>query len=189
VEPVLQERVLLSPGNPNQGRAVFAAKGCSSCHAVRGRGGSEGPDLSQSSLHRSAEASAGIMWNHALTMIARMREKGVAWPSFTTTELADLIAYLYFLPFADPPGDAQLGEQAFKTRSCADCHSDDAASTHPGPDLLQSEVTKSSPSLVAAMWNHAPFMKQAILGEGRPWPELTGDDLRNLLAYLRREGS
>jgi hypothetical protein len=28
-------------------------------------------------------------------------------------------------------------------------------------------------------------MKTAILGEGRPWPELSGQDLRDLLAYLK----
>ncbi len=187
VEPVLQERLLLAPGNPNQGHAVFDAKGCSSCHAVRGRGGREGPDLSESSLHRSAEATAGIMWNHSVTMIARMRDKGLSWPRFTTPELADLIAYLYFLPFDDPPGDPKLGLEVFTTRSCVDCHAGEAGAMHPGPDLAGSDAARSPPSLVASMWNHAPFMKEAILAEGRPWPELTGDDLRNLLAFLRQE--
>jgi len=36
------------------------------------------------------------------------------------------------------------------------------------------------------MWNHAPLMREAILCEGLPWPELTGRDLRDLRAYLRR---
>jgi mono/diheme cytochrome c family protein len=178
------ERMLLAPGNPNRGRTLFETKECSACHPVRGRGGSGAPDLSQSDLHRSAEAIAGAMWNHALTMKTSMRERGVDWPRFETAELADLIAFLYFLPFADPPGDPRRGEEVFATKSCAGCHSERQASLHQGPDLAGTLATTSPGALVAAMWNHAPVMREAILGEGRPWPELAGDDLRDLFAYL-----
>jgi mono/diheme cytochrome c family protein len=180
------ERMLLAPGNPNRGADMFEEKGCSACHPLRGRGGSGAPDLSQSDLHRSAEAIAGTMWNHALTMRASMKAKGVGWPHFGTTELADLIAFLYFLPFADPPGDPTRGKEVFATKSCADCHSDGQASLHQGPDLAGTRATASPEALVAAMWNHAHVMRQAILGEGRPWPELTGNDLRDLFAYLEQ---
>jgi hypothetical protein len=56
--------------------------------------------------------------------------------------------------------------------------------TNPGPALANTEASTSSAALVAAMWNHAPIMKDAILGEGRPWPELTGEELRDLYAFL-----
>jgi hypothetical protein len=36
------------------------------------------------------------------------------------------------------------------------------------------------------MWDHAPIMKEAILRKGLPWPELTGDELRDLHAYLKQ---
>jgi mono/diheme cytochrome c family protein len=187
-EPGPQERMILSPGNPNNGQKVFQAKGCSSCHLLGGLGGGSGPDLTESDLHRSAESIAGIMWNHAVEMRASMREKGIEWPNFTATELADLIAFLYFLSFADKPGDPEMGREVFAQQSCGECHSDDASS-HPGPDLLSSETVSSPALLVAAMWNHAPVMKEAIVSEGRRWPELTGNDLRDLLAYLKREAS
>ncbi|MFI5168144.1 MAG: c-type cytochrome [Thermoanaerobaculales bacterium] len=180
-----QEHILIAPGNPNAGRALFAAKGCASCHPVRGVGGGSGPDLAHTSLHRPAEAIADAMWNHAFAMAPRMEQAGIGWPHLTTPELADLIAYLYFIPFSDPPGDASRGAEVFATRSCATCHAGGNEAAHHGPALAGSPAANSPEALVAAMWNHAPVMKEAILGEGRPWPELTGAELRDLLAYLR----
>jgi mono/diheme cytochrome c family protein len=183
---VPQQGVLLAPGNPNRGQAIFAAKGCASCHGKGARGG-EGPDLARAPLPRSAEAIAGTMWNHALAMQDRMQERGIGWPSFTTEELADLVAFLYFLPFTDPPGDAARGAALFRERSCADCHTAKGGREHPGPDLAGGQAGRSATTLVAAMWTHAPLMADAILGEGRPWPELTGGQLRDLLAFLKRQ--
>ena len=53
--------------------------------------------------------------------------------------------------------------------------------------VSEAGVIGSHADFVAAMWNHAPLMKESILGEGRPWPELNGGDLRNILAYLAAE--
>lgn len=179
--------VLLAPGNPNQGRLVFDAKGCSSCHGDDARGG-EGPDLMRASLPRSAEAMAGTMWNHALEMHGRMSERGIGWPTFSTEEFADLLAFVYFLPFSDPPGNSARGAAVFEERSCSSCHSPDAKGEHVGPELVGSKAGRSPESLVAAMWSHAPLMAEAILSEGRPWPELNGEQLRDLLAYLKEKG-
>ena len=55
-----QERMLVAPGNPNQGRELFQSKGCPMCHGRNARGDG-GPDLTRSDLHRSAEAIAGSM--------------------------------------------------------------------------------------------------------------------------------
>jgi len=179
----LRERLLLAPGDPNHGRSLFVNKGCATCH---GKSGGGAPDLNDADLHRSAEALAGNMWNHALEMNDAMREEGIEWPNFTTSELADLIAYLYFLPFSDPAGDPARGKLVFVSRACADCHGGRQSSSHPGPELTGEKVAGSPAAMVAAMWNHAPMMKEVILEEGRPWPRLTGADLRDLLAYLRQ---
>lgn len=177
-----QERVLLAPGNPNAGRELFRSRGCATCHGDDGRGG-EGPDLSGVGLHRSAEGIAGAMWNHALAMREVMEQRGIGWPEFTTSELADVVAFLYFLPFGDPPGDPDRGRQIFTARSCAGCHGGGEAERR-GPDLAGTDAASSPEALVAAMWSHAPVMSEAVLAEGRPWPLLSGEDLRALLAYL-----
>jgi len=188
--PGLQDRLLLTPGNPNEGRRIFASKGCSSCHGASARGGGGGPDLSRFPLPRPAEAIAGTMWNHSFAMNDAMRARGIDWPRFENSELADLVAFLYFLPFSDRPGDAFMGEEVFSNRSCDVCHSPSGIQEDripiTAPDLAGSTVASSPAALVAAMWNHAPIMREAILAEGRPWPELSGGDLRNLRSFLLR---
>lgn len=180
-----QERVLLSPGNPNRGSLLFVAKGCATCHGDDGRGGDAGPDLAAAGLPRPAEAIAGTMWNHGLAMGALMRARGVGWPELSASELADLVAFLYFLPFSDPPGQPEAGAEVF-ARSCAGCHAPGAGGEQIGPELGGSDVLGSAPAFVAAMWNHAPIMRETILAEGSPWPELTGEDLRDLLGHLEQ---
>lgn len=180
-----KDRTFLAPGNPNSGRRLFSAKGCSRCHGADARGGTDGPDLGDLDLRQSAEAISGRMWNHALDMREAMRERGVGWPRFEETELADLVAFLYFLPFADPPGDPAHGEQVFRTRSCIVCHVESREAVG-APDLFASDAVQSNETLMAAMWNHAPAMLRKFLSESEPWPELTGPELRDLAAYLQR---
>lgn len=183
-----QERLLLAPGNPNSGREVFARKGCVTCHGADARGGDDAPALGSSDLHRSAEGIAGSMWNHALVMGDFMRERGVRWPTFQDRELADLVAYLFFLPFADSAGDPERGAEVFEQRSCAECHGPEELGLPQGaikgPSLGGSTVAARPAALMAAMWNHAPMMKTAILGEALPWPELSGAELRDLRSFL-----
>jgi mono/diheme cytochrome c family protein len=178
---------LLAPGNPNRGRELFRIKGCASCHGGDARGGDGGPNLAASDLHRSAEAIAGVMWNHALAMNSVMRERGIGWPRFEQAELADLVAFLYFLPFADPPGDPARGREVFAEQSCGKCHPAGRASIQPPPDVgpdLGGFGAGTPAALVAAMWSHAPMMKRVILRDGRPWPQVAGRDLRDLHAFL-----
>lgn len=181
--------VFLSPGNPNRGRELFRSKGCATCHGQEAGGGLGGPDLHLAELHESAEAIAGRMWSHALEMHDIMLERGVGWPRFDESELADLLAYLYFLPFQDPGGDPVRGAEVFRDRFCGDCHggerqAGETPEERGGPALEGSAVAASPAALVAAMWSHAPIMKHRILAEGRPWPELSGQELRDVRAYL-----
>ena len=43
------------PGNPAQGKVLFAAQGCGGCHIVDGVGGNLGPELTEVGARRSAE--------------------------------------------------------------------------------------------------------------------------------------
>jgi mono/diheme cytochrome c family protein len=178
-----REPGLLAPGNPNRGAVLFAEKGCSHCHGADGHGGEEGPNLGEADLHRPAEEIAGLMWNHALEMNATMTKLGIEWPQLTTAELADLVAFLYFLNFSDGPGDPERGSKVFHARGCIDCHhAGNPAPPHAGPDLGGRSF--SSPALVAAMWNHAPIVKKYLLNQGKRWSQLSGDDLRDLRAFF-----
>ena len=43
------------PGNPVEGKALFASHGCAGCHIVEGFGGNFGPELTEVGARRSAE--------------------------------------------------------------------------------------------------------------------------------------
>jgi len=53
-----------------------------------------------------------------------------------------------------------------------------------GPDLAQSQVTKSALGLATAMWNHAPEMFDVTQSQRVEWPRFEGDEMRDLAAYL-----
>jgi hypothetical protein len=38
--------------------------------------------------------------------------------------------------------------------------------------------------LSSAMWNHAPVMETQFRERGLPWPRFSGDEVRDLVAYL-----
>src|SRR5262245_57820220 len=82
------------PGNMQVGKRLFAEKRCVLCHQVGGVGGVVGPDLDQLAQSSSPISIAAALWNHGPSMSAAMRARGIKRPSFTGTELQDLIAYL-----------------------------------------------------------------------------------------------
>ena len=45
------------------------------------------------------------MWNKGPAVLGKMSQTPIGIPKFTPKEMADLIAYLYFLHFIDEPGN------------------------------------------------------------------------------------
>jgi cytochrome c len=82
------------PGDARRGQELLVSKGCLRCHAVRGKGGSVGPDFEQAKELDQPVTVVAAMWNHASGMAEKMREKAVTWPAFTEQEMGDLVAYL-----------------------------------------------------------------------------------------------
>lgn len=83
-------------GDPAHGAKLFLHdRGCGLCHTEGNKGGpGAAPDLRRSELIQSPGALAAAMWNHAATMLPRMKQKNVAWPLFEKNDLADILAYL-----------------------------------------------------------------------------------------------
>jgi mono/diheme cytochrome c family protein len=70
-----------------EGLKVFNASGCTSCHAVRGIGGTSGPDLSR----------AGFRWEEATIRTQIVTPQDTEMPAFdslTPQQLDDLVAFL-----------------------------------------------------------------------------------------------
>ncbi|MFQ6113590.1 MAG: c-type cytochrome, partial [bacterium] len=180
-----KERVYMSPGNPQRGEIVFKEKGCLDCHAMEGVGHDIGPDFEDLDWDYSVTEIAGVMWNHGVEMAAIMEEQQISWPKFSGKEMADLIAYLYFLRFSDKPGDAQEGQKVFSDKGCVHCHGVDAQGGEYAPDLSKSKGLVSAINMAQIMWNHAPVMEEKIAEKILRWPEFTGKEMQNLYAYLR----
>lgn len=178
------ERQYLPPGNPRQGERLFATKGCTTCHALRGVGGGVGPDLAREEFRQSLTHIAGIMWNHGPKMWQSMAEAGLERPTFTVTEMADLISYLYFLRYIDEPGNPVNGQHLF-TAKCATCHAIKGEGGKVGPDLGKSQAALTILGISTAMWNRAPKMQEAMRAIGVSWPQFTATEAADLLAYLQ----
>jgi cytochrome c2 len=181
----IPDQKLTAPGDPLVGKRLFTRKGCSKCHAVRGAGGAVGPDLGRKEMYRSVTGIAGAMWNHGPAMWAKMGQMGIARPRFTKNEMADLIAYLYFVGYTDTQGNTAGGQRLFAQKGCAACHALGGTAGKVGPDLSTSAAIASPLRLIAAMWNHAPTMERLVQEKGLPWPKFEGDEMRDLVEYVR----
>ena len=175
----------MTPGNPNKGAIVFKAKGCIKCHSATADDEEKiGPSLKLLKLNQSVTAVAALMWNHAESMSGFMKEYSMNWPIFIGTQMADLIAYLYFLDFEDPPGNPGQGETEFSEKNCSSCH---GQKDGVGPDLLTGKSKINSPvSMIRKMWNHASGMEDQILTFNEEWPKLTAQQMRDIYAFLSK---
>jgi cytochrome c2 len=172
-------------GDAREGAKLFAVKGCTRCHSIHRRGGHIGQDLGSHKLPRTPSAMAGLLWNHGSRMRQLMDRYAVPLPKFTRDELLNVVAYLYFLGFDDPPGDPLKGRALFSARGCARCHGTGTDSRkRAGPDLSQSQAVLSSLEAARLMWEHAPKMEAQLKQLGIKWPQFGRGELADLIAYL-----
>ena len=183
--PASIERIAAECGNPRSGKTLFEARGCRGCHAVDGDGDKTGPDLGSHHRWRSFAEMAGGLWNHAPAMWAKMRERGLPYISVSESEMADIMAYLYYVQFTAAEGDVTRGDRLFVEKTCAGCHAAGKGGQDVGPDLAGSEATRSSVDWASAMWNHAPKMEATLRESGIAWPRFEDDEMRDLVAFLR----
>jgi cytochrome c2 len=182
-----KEIAFITPGNPKEGKQVFVSKGCMKCHAIRGEGGKVGDDLGKKAktFYKSLTQIASIMWNKGPTVLSKMAQTETGIPRFTPKEMADLMAYLYFLHFIDEPGNSIDGKKVFSELGCSKCHGLDGK---PG-DLMNIDLSKyqkvTSPmEIVAAIWNHGNEIENAMKEKGISWPRFKKSELADLLEYI-----
>lgn len=176
--------VMLEPPNPDAGRRLFVEKRCVRCHGPGGSGTDAGPDLRAATQRLQVSEIAGRLWNHSAQMAAAMRARAILFPRFQGTEMADIIAYLYYLRFYEAGGDARAGALVFTRKGCATCHAE--AGNAVGPPLSTSAAVRTPLALATAMWNHAPAMYDRTRMERVEWPRFEGEEMRDLSAYLQQ---
>jgi mono/diheme cytochrome c family protein len=163
---------------------VYADKGCGRCHAVRGVGGSGGPDLARMQGATSFFDIGAAMWNHLPKMGERMKASGVERPRLTALDVSNVIAFIYTARYFDEAGDPRRGETLFSTKSCITCHRVGGRGGATGPALDAWKRSNSPVLMAAAMWNHAPQMADELKQAGTKRPTLTGRDLLDIIAYV-----
>jgi cytochrome c2 len=178
------ERIFMRPGNPRTGKELFRAKKCITCHEVLGEGREVGPDLTQSTFHNSVTSVAAMMWNHGPAIWERMEEMALSSPTFSGNELADLIAFLYFLRFFEEPANAQKGEMLFIQKGCQSCHHFGGQAVEGSVSLSTENPTSMPIELAAAMWNHSGEMSARMTRKKLRWPRLESGEMNDLLAYV-----
>jgi mono/diheme cytochrome c family protein len=95
--------------------------------------------------------------------------------------MADVIAYLYFVNYANVRGTPFRGGQIFSAK-CAACHT--LGNSAIGPDLLTAKDLDQPIGIIASMWNHAAAMESQSSRRGRAWPRLERGETADLAAYL-----
>jgi hypothetical protein len=127
---------------------------------------------------------AGAMWNHGPKMWADMAQRGIAMSALTSEEISDIIGYLYFLQFIDPPGVAARGGIVFQEKRCGQCHAAPAKGGTAAADLTKAEKLATPLEVVTQMWNHASTMEETMLKQSVEWPVFRGGEMADLVAYL-----
>jgi len=177
----------LLPEDPLAGGKLFVQRGCVRCHAVYGEGGALGPDLGKTKINRGFLELAGVMWNHSPRMQEEFGRLHFARPVFTEDEMAKIIAFVYFLNYFDSPGDPVRGEALFAEKSCRRCHSVGGAGGAAGGPLDEFGKYASPVFISTAMWNSGSRMTEAMRREGVPRPIFEQSDIRDILAFVRRD--
>ena len=182
-----KETAFITPGNPREGKRVFSSKGCIKCHSIRGEGGKGGEDLGKraKAFYKSLTQVASSMWNKGPVVLAKMSQISPGLPKFTPKEMADLLAYLYFLHFIDEPGNPANGKKLFSEQGCAKCHGLDGKQGELVQiDLSKYEKAANPMGIVAAMWNHSRGIEKATREKGLPWPQFKKGEMADLLEYI-----
>lgn len=179
------------PGNPEAGKRLFRQKRCIQCHQVAGVGGVVGPNLDALKEHRSPIFVAAALWNHGPAMAEEMRRQRVPRPTFSGSELLDLIAYLSSVSPRKAegrlfvlPGVAERGRRLFSAKRCIECHGVAGKGGKVGPDLAERSVRRSLTEFAGAMWNKLPSMMAAMRARGISFPRLEAEEMADIVAYL-----
>lgn len=169
-----------------RGAQLFDTLSCVQCHSINGKGGTVAPDLGRRIDRNFTPASlAATMWNHAPAMWASMRTRNISPGDLNEQAAADLFAYFYSAHFFEKLGDAGRGKRLFSSKHCAECHGLTDAKLPDAKPVAQWESLGEPLEMVNALWNHAATMRQEFAAKKLNWPDLTAQDLSDMLLYLR----
>ena len=169
-----------------RGERLFQSLACIECHSAAGRGAKIAPDLSRIFDRNFTPASlAATMWNHAPTMWAAMKARDVKAGDLDAQAARDLYAYFYSTRFFDKPGDAGRGKRAFTGLGCSKCHGLTEVLKPMIKPVKDWEALENPIQLAQVMWNHREYIEQEAGASKVKYPEVSAQDLTDMLVYFR----
>lgn len=179
-------QVLAAP-DARRGAEFFRTQMCVNCHAIEGQGGSTAPDLGRRfDRNYSPAGIAARMWDHAPVMWQAMTQQHIPLPKVSADQSADLFAFFYSVRYFEKPGEAERGKRVFHAKHCSECHSlTESTAAAPGLPVERWPSLADPVLLVERMWNHSDLMKGEMASRNVQWPQLTSQELDDMLVYLQ----
>jgi mono/diheme cytochrome c family protein len=116
-------------------------------------------------------------------MWGKMEAKKIPPQKMDKKEMADLFAFLYFIRYMDEPGNPLNGKRLTETKHCGECHT---IGKEAGKGDLSRWGVYTNPILWAQMmWNHSLQMEREMKKKGIGWVEFKGNEMVDLIAYIR----
>jgi mono/diheme cytochrome c family protein len=116
-------------------------------------------------------------------MWRQIRRSNKPFPELNPQEMGDILSFLYRASNIDSPGDSGLGRQVFIEKGCVRCHSAGAEGGKVAPELSKI-VTGDQTEWMSAMLNHAGPMVDPITSTLGQWPQFSGHEMTDLVAYI-----
>jgi mono/diheme cytochrome c family protein len=148
----------------------LTAQHCGTCH-----GGSD--TFAAFVTNKTPMDIGAATWNHVPLMESA--------PVLPPDDFRKIVAYVWELQYRGPTGVASRGELVFGDKGCISCH------RSPGnqrPQSPRAGHTFTPTSMVALSWGSGREMHRQMQEQGVPWPQLSPDDVSNLVAYLNTFG-
>lgn len=151
--------------DPASGQAAFKTT-CVRCH--------NGPMSLETRLSNMTLIDvAAAMWNH----IPKMK----AVPQTSQEDMRKIVAYIWERQYLGPAGNPGRGARTFATKHCVICHNDPQSGA---PKLPGGNGDYTTTTMIHVLWTHGPEMLDKMRQRGITWPNLSADDISNIVAYL-----
>lgn len=85
---------------------------------------------------------------------------------------------------AEAPENMERGRTVFTSKDCSRCHVP-RGQQGVGPALEELQQRQGILELTGRLWNHAPAMFEMLKREGLEWPQITVDEMADLMVYLQ----
>ncbi len=169
-------------GDVERGKAVYAARKCSICHTLEGKGGRVAGPLDDVGKRWTAEKMIAF-----LTAPSSVNKRSAMPPTRASAdEMQDLAAYMLSLGGAAPKGTAQepsiaWGQQLFASKHCFHCHRVAGKGGRLGPALDDATVVKRSREFLT---EHFKNPATATPRYAMPFIEVSEPEKQSLLYFM-----